>query len=62
QASGGGTLNLLATAWSNSGLISETNATLNLGSSFSTADLGNYSRSGGNINLTGTLNNNGSTL
>jgi urease beta subunit len=62
QASGGGTLNLLATAWSNSGLISETDSTLNLGSSFSTADLGNYSRSGGNINLTGTLNNSGSTL
>jgi hypothetical protein len=62
QASGGGTLNLLATAWSNSGLISETDSTLNLGSSFSTADLGNYSRSGGTINLTGTLNNSGSTL
>jgi hypothetical protein len=62
QATGGGTLNVQATAWSNTGLITETNSTLILGGTFTTSDLGNYSRTGGNINLAGTLNNTGSTL
>jgi hypothetical protein len=62
QATGGGTLNIQATAWSNTGLITETNSTLILGGTFTTAALGNYSRTGGNINLVGTLNNVGSTL
>src|SRR5262249_41024766 len=51
-----------AAAWSNTGLITETNATLNLGATFTIANLGNYNRSGGTINLVGTLTNTGSTL
>src|SRR5206468_1851492 len=55
-------LNFSSTAWSNTGLITETNATLNLGGTFTASNLGNYSRTGGNINLVGTLTNTGSTL
>src|SRR5436189_102648 len=39
-----------------------TNSTLNFGGTFMTANRGNYSRTGGNINLTGTLDNTATTL
>ena len=57
----GGTLTL-GDAWNNAGTIGVTNSTLNLGGSFSTAGLGSYTRTGGTINLTGTLENTGATL
>ena len=61
QAAGAGVLSL-AGSWSNTGLLGELNATLNLGGTFSTASLGGFSRTGGIVNLTGALNNAGSTL
>ena len=45
----GGTLVLNGT-WTNAGLLTETNSTVNLGGTFGTADLGNFSGSGGTIN------------
>jgi hypothetical protein len=62
QAINGGILAISAANWTNNGTITETNSTLNLGGGFTTAGLGSYNRSGGSINLTGTLNNTGSTL
>ena len=61
QASNGGTLNVNG-AWSNTGTISETNSTLNLGGSFSTAALSPLNRIGGTVNITGTLDNIGNTV
>ncbi len=59
---GGGTLNLGNAAWSNAGTISAANATTNLGGTFTQADLGSFSRTGGAVNLTGTQTNTGATL
>jgi hypothetical protein len=42
--------------WRNAGTISATNSTVNLGGSFALADLGTFNRSGGTVNLVGTLN------
>ncbi|MFX8988187.1 hypothetical protein ABTN23_19100, partial [Acinetobacter baumannii] len=42
--------------------ITIVNATLNLGGTFPTAALGTVNRTGGTVNLTGTLNNSGTTL
>jgi hypothetical protein len=56
----GGTLTLGGT-WSSSGLIDVSGGTLNLGGAFTTPT-GTYSRTGGTVNLTGMLNNGGSTL
>src|SRR5262245_52490464 len=50
----GGTLTL-GGSWSNSGTITVSSGTVNLGGSFSTSGLGTWSRSGGTVNLTGTL-------
>src|SRR5262249_39801052 len=61
KADGGSTLTL-GTAWSNAGTIAVTNSTLNLGGTFTTAGLGSYARNGGVINLTGSLDNSGTTL
>ena len=60
----GATLNLgnSTNAWSNTGTITASNSTLNLGGSFTTAGLGTFSRAGGTVNLTGTLNNTAATL
>src|SRR6516165_2114412 len=60
----GGTLGLgnVSNAWSNTGTITATNATVNLGGSFTLAALGTFNRSGGTVNLTGTLDNTGTTL
>ena len=45
-------------AWFNAGTISATNSTVNLGGSFTLASLGTFNRSGGTVNLTGTLTGN----
>jgi len=57
-----GTLNLEPASWSNTGELSVTDGTLNLGSLFTTNDLGNITRMGGSINVTGTLDNTNNTL
>jgi RHS repeat-associated protein len=49
-------------AWSNTSTIEATNTTTNLGGLFTVAGLGVFERNGGTVNLTGTLNNTGTTL
>jgi hypothetical protein len=44
-----------ANVWTNAGTITATNSTVNLGGSFTLAGLGTFSRSGGTVNLVGTL-------
>ena len=58
------TLNLgnFADAWSDQGTITATSRTVNLGGSFTLVALGIFPRSGGTVNLTGTLDNTGTTL
>ncbi len=51
-----------SSAWSNQGTITTTNSTVNLGGSFTLAGLGSFTPSGATVNLTGTLNNTGTTL
>ena len=46
----------------NDGTITAAGATVNLGGSFTTAALGNFSATGAAVNLTVTLNNAGTTL
>ena len=58
----GGTFSFGGTNWNNTGSVILSNGTLNLGGSFTTAGLGSYTRSGGVINLKGTLDNTGGTL
>lgn len=48
--------------WTNLGTIDATDATVNLGGSFATADLSDFNRTRGIVNLTGTLDNTGQTL
>ena len=45
----------LGGSWSNAGTIVSTNSTLNLGDTFTCATLGNFVRTGGTVNVTGTL-------
>ena len=61
QGINGGTL-LLTGVWSNSGTLSESGGSLNLGGSFSFADVGVVSSTNGAIYLSGTLNNTNGTL
>ena len=70
QVDNAGTLKTAGT-WSNTGKFNvQAGATLNLGGSFTTAGLGifapapagSFSRTGGTVNVTGTLDNTGSTL
>ena len=61
SASNSGILTLGGT-WSNTGTISESSATVNLGGLFTPAGLGTFNRSGGTVNLTGTLDSTGTTL
>ena len=70
QVDNGATL-ITAGTWSNTGTMNvQSGATLNLGGSFTTAGLGifapapagSFSRTGGTVNVTGTLDNTGSTL
>ncbi|MCD4825546.1 MAG: cadherin-like domain-containing protein, partial [Phycisphaerae bacterium] len=49
-------------SWDNIGLIDVSSGTLNLGGTFSAADQGTWNRSGGTVNITGTLENVDSTL
>ncbi|MBL8866569.1 MAG: hypothetical protein JNK93_13500, partial [Planctomycetia bacterium] len=59
-----GTLSL-NNAWSSTGSITVSGGTLNLAGTFTTADLANFTRTGGTagtVNLTGTLDNTGNTL
>jgi hypothetical protein len=58
---GGSSLTLQGT-WNNTGTITITDSTLNLGGDFTAANLGNVVRSNATVNLTGNLNNTGSTL
>ncbi len=48
--------------WTNAGTINATNSTLNFGGDFTLADLGVFNRSGGTVNLTGTINNSNTML
>ncbi len=57
----GTTLTLRGT-WTNSTTLSAANATVNLDGQFTLSDLGTFNRSGGTVNLTGTLDNTGTTL
>ena len=59
--SGGGALTLNGNNWTSAG-VTMTNATLNLGDTFTFADLGTFTRSGGTVNVTGTLTNTATTL
>ena len=54
----GSTLTLAGTSITNSGLISVTNSTVNLTATFDQVDLGNFVRSGGTVNVTGTIQGN----
>jgi hypothetical protein len=60
-ASVGATLTLEG-AWANNGSITSTNATVNLGGGFTALAVGSFSRSGGTVNLTGTMNNTGNSF
>ncbi|MEQ1751080.1 MAG: hypothetical protein ABL974_16750, partial [Prosthecobacter sp.] len=64
NASGTGILNLgnAANGWSNAGTITTTNVIINLGGAFTLANLGTFNRTGGTVNLTGALDNTGTTL
>ena len=57
----GQTLTLNGT-WSNTSTINVAGGTLNLGGTFTVAGLGTYTRTGGAVNLTGTLDNTGTAL
>lgn len=52
----------LSSNWSNRGVIYADNSTVNLGYAFTTAQIGTIHRTGGTINITGTLDNSGDTL
>jgi RHS repeat-associated protein len=60
----GATLNLgdSDNAWSNQGTITATNSAVSLGGALSLAHLGSFTRSGGNVNLTGVFDNTATTL
>src|SRR5437588_8850160 len=60
----GGSVLSLGGTWSNAGGINATGSTVNLGGSFTTAglDQAKFQRSGGSVNLTGTLDNSNATL
>jgi hypothetical protein len=66
EATSGGTLTL-GGAWNNLGTLTENNSTLNLGGSFGISNIGlgsttTFNRSGGSVNITGTLNNASTSL
>jgi hypothetical protein len=52
----------LSGSWTNPSAISVVDGTLNLGGTFTLSDLGTLNRSGGTVNLTGTLDNTATTL
>ena len=59
--SSGGVLSLTGN-WTNASTITANNATVNLGGNLTLARLGTFNRTGGTVNLTGTLNNTGLEL
>ncbi len=61
-AAGGDSVLTIAGTWNNTGTISATSSSVYLGGSFTLADLGAFTRSGGFVYLDGTLNNAGTTL
>ena len=48
--------------WDNNGVINAVDSTVNLGGQFVTEDLGIFNRTGGTVNIEGTLDNQGRTL
>jgi hypothetical protein len=52
----------LAGGWRNDGVLTQGGGTLSLGGNFTLAALGDFRRAGGTVNLTGTLDNAGTTL
>ncbi len=58
---GGGTMSLIGT-WHNTGVFEAVNSTTEFDSNFTLADLGVFHRTGGTVNLRGTLDNRGTTL
>ena len=62
NSDGGGSLALEGNGWSNAGTIAMTNSSVLLGGTFTLATLGSFTRTGGTVDLTGTLNNTGTTL
>jgi|GEM_PF-3055088 len=56
------TLTILGSNYSNTGSISSSSGTLNLGGTFSLANFGSLSNTGGIIHITGSVNNTGTTL
>src|SRR5262249_30925209 len=64
----GATLNLgdqqhsSTNAWTNAGTLTATDSTVNLGGQFTLVGLGTFQRTGGAVNLVGTLDNTGRTL
>ncbi len=52
----------MSDGWGNSGVLSATNSTVNFGGTFRLSDVGTFNRSGGTVNLTGVLDNTGTTL
>jgi hypothetical protein len=62
RAIDGGSLSLMG-SWTNNGTLTiGDGGTFNLGGTVSSVGLGNVSRSGGTVNVVGTINNSGSTL
>jgi hypothetical protein len=58
-----GTIAITASSWTNSGTFSlASGATLQMGGTFRTEDIGTLIRSGGTLDITGTLDNTGDTL
>ncbi len=63
QALNGGTLTISSAAWSSTGTITlDATSFLTLGGAFTTASLANLSHTGGNITLSGVLDNSNSTF
>ncbi|MHC5029016.1 MAG: Ig-like domain-containing protein, partial [Planctomycetota bacterium] len=52
-----GSILTLRGTWSNTGTITMDGSTVNLGGTFTLAELGSFNRTGGTVNLIGTLNN-----
>ena len=53
---------LLSGSWSNTAVLSATDSMVQLGGNFTLADLGTFNRDGGTVRITGTLENEGTTL
>ena len=49
----------LTDTWDNDGTLTANDSTVNLGGAFTLAELGTFNRTGGTVNLTGTLDNSG---